>query len=86
MCPSCMLALIMLFQLTQQLAAVPPAAYVGLEKHVRQRAQDTVWQPGLVERFPGLLSWKDLHKLTRHSMAASNVVNVVLRIQSRPRP
>ncbi|CAE7409333.1 DNA (cytosine-5)-methyltransferase 3A [Symbiodinium microadriaticum] len=37
--PSCMLALIMLFQLCPQASAIPPAAYVGLEKHIRQNAQ-----------------------------------------------
>ncbi|CAE7861519.1 DNMT3A, partial [Symbiodinium necroappetens] len=38
--PSCMLALIMLFQLCPQASAIPP---------------DSVWQPGLVDNFPGVL-------------------------------
>ena len=72
--PSCMLALIMLFQLCPQVSAIPPAAYVGLEKHVRQNAQDSVWQPGLVDNFPGVLGWTELARLTSRSLAPSGVV------------
>ena len=72
--PSCMLALIMLFQLCPQASAIPPAAYVGLEKHIRQNAQDSVWQPGLVDNFPGVLGWTELARLTSRSLAPSGVV------------
>ena len=63
--PSCMLALIMLFKLCPQASSIPPAAYVGLEKHVRCQAKDTVWQPGLVNSFLGVLTWQFLEPLAK---------------------
>ena len=69
-----MLALILLFQLCPQVAAsIPPAAYEGLEKHVRMNAADTVWQPGVVDSFPGVLTWADLRPLALGSLLPSRV-------------
>ena len=63
--PSCMIALIVAFQLCSQASAIAPASYVGLEAHIRSHARGTVWQPDLLEGFPGLLKWDHLEAETR---------------------
>ena len=71
--PSCMLALTLVFQCCPTTKALPPGAYVGFEKHVRAMAQDTVWQPGLVESWPGLLDVAAVDGLARECFAQLDV-------------
>ena len=72
--PSCMLALCTLFSLLPTCSAVPPATYVGLEKHIRSAAMDTAWQPGVVESLPGVLCWKDLSPMIQASFWSCDAV------------
>ncbi|CAE7513615.1 DNMT3B [Symbiodinium sp. CCMP2592] len=58
--PSIMLALILLFQLVPQACAIPTVRYCAMEERLRHQCQGTVWQPGLVDSFPGLLSASDV--------------------------
>ena len=58
--PSVIAALFMLLQDPVQSQAVPRAAYVGLELRLRSAAQGTVFQPGIVQSFPGVLCARDL--------------------------
>ena len=54
--PSVMLALVLAFQSISQVQGVPPAAYGAFERRLRGQAKGTVWQPGLIDAWPGLLS------------------------------
>ena len=56
---------IVAFQLCSQAAAIAPASHVGLEAHIRSHARGTVWQPDLLEEFPGLLKWAHLEAVAR---------------------
>ena len=58
--PSIMVALIVLFQLVPQTCAIPVAMYGAMEGRLRAQCHDTVWQPGLVDDFPGLMSASDM--------------------------
>ncbi|CAE7488397.1 unnamed protein product [Symbiodinium sp. CCMP2592] len=43
------------------------------ERHVRTAAAGTVWQPGVVESFPGVLIWGDLAPLLQASLRPAGV-------------
>ena len=71
--PSCMVALMVVFQLCPQVVAIPPAAYVGLELHLRSQAVGTVWQPDLLASFPWLLTWEQLEPQARSCFGGLSV-------------
>ena len=60
-------------QLCPQVVAIPPAAYVGLELHLRSQAAGTVWQPDLLASFPGLLTWEQLEPQARSCFGGLSV-------------
>ena len=54
--PSLALILLVLFQAIGRGQAAPTFSYPGAEAYLRSATADTVWQPGVVDSFPGLLS------------------------------
>ena len=68
--PCCMVALVLLFQCVKRVSAIPQAAYLGLERHMPVQDKDSVWQPGLAEAFPGLLTWADVQAEVQSSFVS----------------
>ena len=54
--PSVMLVLVLLFQLLPSTTGIAPPVYAGFEQCLRRQVRGTVFQPGMLESCPGLLS------------------------------
>ncbi|CAE8721778.1 unnamed protein product, partial [Polarella glacialis] len=81
--PSIMMVLILLFQAIQVRGSqlpVPTWAHFGPEFDLRRAVQGIVWQPGLVETWPGLIE-PDALVATMHELFLSQGLQLDLAVQ-----